>query len=217
MKVQDINTSVELLQSLLWQHNNAPKLTSIIRSKEEWYTSQFSEFWDAWVRDVFDLRTANEFGLKVWSIILGLPLVLTEPAPTKLVNFGFGDTNKNFDHGNFGISGSDVAAVTEDEARLMLRLRYFQLICRPTVPEINTFLQQLFRGKGTVYCKDTLNMAYVIYTFDFDPGSNILNMLAYYDLLPRPAGVGVFVESQGRPAFGFGDYNRNFNHGTFLR
>lgn len=214
MNIQQIDFSVDLLQALLWQHNNAPRITALMRLKNLWYQTNQEEFWTAWVRDVFDLRTANEFGLKVWSIILGIPLTMIFE-PGQGVKFGFGEFNKNFNNGNFGTLGSVSAGLTADQARLLLQLRYFQLICRPTVPEINQFLAYVFRGQGNVFCKDTNDMQYVIYSFGFAPGSMLMKMLVYYDVLPRPAGVGVQIIVEGRPVFGFGDFNRNFNNGTF--
>ncbi len=214
MNKQIIDLSVDLLQALLWQHNNAPRLTSLIRLKQEWYATNQEEFWEAWIRDVFDLRTANEFGLKVWSIILGIPLTMITQAGERL-NFGFGNFNLNFNHGTFGTRGSVSAGLTAENARLLLRLRYFQLICRPTVPEINSFLAYVFRDKGSVFCKDFNNMEYVVYSFGFAPGSLLMEMLIYYDVLPRPAGVGVQIIVEGRPVFGFGPYNKNFDNATF--
>ncbi len=72
--IQKFNTSVDILASLLWQHNNASALQTLLTKKQEWYDDNLDDFWQNWERDVFDLRTANAFGLKVWSIILGIPL-----------------------------------------------------------------------------------------------------------------------------------------------
>ncbi|WP_231668322.1 DUF2612 domain-containing protein [Ralstonia solanacearum] len=47
-------------------------------------------FWENWIRDVFDLRTANDFGLSVWSEILGVPLAVTvDPTKPGTPVFGF--------------------------------------------------------------------------------------------------------------------------------
>jgi Protein of unknown function (DUF2612) len=61
-------------RSLKWQHNKAPKITSLINQKASWYDRYNAQFWSNWKETVFDLRTANPFGLVVWCIILGLPL-----------------------------------------------------------------------------------------------------------------------------------------------
>ena len=72
--IQEFDFSVDLLQAILWQYNNATSLQSLLNSEQAWVIENQTEFWENWLRDVFDLRTANEFGLSVWSIILGIPL-----------------------------------------------------------------------------------------------------------------------------------------------
>lgn len=72
---QEFDFSINLLEALIWQYNNAPRLESLLRQKQTWYDVNNRDFWQDWLRDVFDLRTANTFGLRVWSIILGLSLI----------------------------------------------------------------------------------------------------------------------------------------------
>jgi len=167
------------------------------------------------VRDVFDLRTANAFGLKVWAIILDMPLNTVSPPSTRK-SWGFGQYHVNFGRGNFGLVGDNTSSLQLEDARLLLRLRYFKLICRPTVPEINDFMKYIFGDKGVVYTVDTNDMRYVIYAFDFAPGSALSDLLKYYDVLPRPAGVGVLIRvGEEAKYFGFGQYHANFNRAPF--
>lgn len=63
-----------ITRALRWQQNKAPRITSIIDQKNAWYERFNIQFWEQWESSVFDLRTANPFGLAVWCIILGLPL-----------------------------------------------------------------------------------------------------------------------------------------------
>lgn len=66
--------SVDVMQALLWQYDTADALPAIIASKQKWYTDNQQFFWENWFINVFDLRTANDFGCSVWAIILGIPL-----------------------------------------------------------------------------------------------------------------------------------------------
>jgi hypothetical protein len=68
--------NTDLTRALKWQQNNAPNLQSIINSKAAWYQRYQNGFWTNWQTNVFDIRTANSFGLVVWCIILGVPLDL---------------------------------------------------------------------------------------------------------------------------------------------
>jgi hypothetical protein len=214
MKTYDLDLSIDTLQALLWQYNDAEKLQAIIRKKQAWLDANHQDFWRDWIRDVFDLRTANDFGLTVWSIILGIRAV-TELPPTDKANFGFGSFNLNFNNGNFGQIGSKATFLSTEQKRLLIRMRYFQMISRCTVPEINRFLSVLFRDYGKAYVLDMNDMSYIVYVFSFLPTSDVQFLLDNFDILPRPATVGIKYLLNIRPVFGFGSYNQNFNNGTF--
>jgi hypothetical protein len=214
MKIYDFDWSVNTLRALLWQYNEAENIQKLVASKQAWYEENQSNFWKRWVRDVFDIRTANDFGLSVWSIILGCRTV-TDIPPTNKANFGFGPYNKNFNNGNFGQIGTKSKYLNTEQKRILLRLRYFQMISRCTVPEINAMLKSLFQDVGQVYISDINSMEYIVYVFSFVPSQDIRFVIDNFDILPRPAAVGVRTIINVRPVFGFGPYNRNFNNGTF--
>lgn len=216
-RIQAIDTSVDLLQSLLWQYNDAEILQSLLQSKQDWYNTNQSEFWNDWIIDVFDLRTANDFGLSVWAIILDIPLTVSEGVdpPGKKI-WGFGPYRRNFDNGNFARNPNGVFRLTTEQKRIVLQLRYFQLVSRGTAPEINYFLQKLFKDQGKVYVTDSLDMSIALYIFLFYPSSQLQFILMNYDLLPRPAGVGVGYQIITKVTWGFGPYHRNFDNGNFI-
>lgn len=214
-RIRTFGFSVDLLKFLLWQYNDAPNLATLLQQKQAWYDRNQTGFWSDWVRDVFDLRTANDFGLAVWSIILDMPLVAQlQPSPTTKVGWGFGPYKKNFGNGNFNRSGVEPVFLTTEQRRLALRLRYFQLIARGTVPETNRFLKAAFADYGPAYVLDGLNMTQVI-AFGFMPSSQIRFILDEFDLLPRPAGVKSTYVVTVRQAWGFEDTHKNFDHGNF--
>lgn len=211
---QTFDFSVDLLQSLLWQHNEAQRLESLVRAKNDWYARNHSDFWSSWLRDVFDLRTANAFGLQVWSIILGIPLQVALPPAGVLNKFGFGTFNRNFNRGNFGGTSSSSSGLPLEQARQLLRLRYFTLVTRPCTLEINAMLSQVFAADGPVYAVETNNMR-MTYVFGFILNRRLQSMLLEFDVLPRPAAVGIDLLFVRRKVFGFGEYNGNFNSTTF--
>lgn len=214
--IQEFDFSVNLLRALLWRHDQATNLTSILQQKSDWYEINHTEFWNDWVTNVFDVRTANEFGLTVWAAILGVPLSLIAPANTG-PQFGFGPNGngrQNFDNGNFGVSQAGVGLSLEQK-RILIQLTYYKLISRCTVPEINAAMARILGDYGSVYVLDGNNMQYTTYVFGFQPNSALQFVLENFDVLPRPAGVGVKYIVSTRPAFGFGAFNQNFNNGTF--
>ena len=136
MKIQAFDFSVNLLQAILWQYNDAARLQSLLEQKQAWYDLEHEEFWGDWYTDVFDLRTAIDFGLSVWSVILNVPLTITSGGEPSENLWGFGPFRKNFNRGNFAPSSSGIKLTTAQK-RLVLQLRYFQLVTRGAVPEIN--------------------------------------------------------------------------------
>jgi hypothetical protein len=203
MNIQTFDYSVDILQVLLWQYNEAKGIKSILVSKQLWYLTNQEEFWLNWFAAVFNLGNANVFGLSVWAIILDIPLFLDPGGESSLAPiFGFNEIPSinsylNFENSNFSSRGT-IVILTEEEQRLILRLRYFQLITRGAIPEINTFLNILFNSsavpyQGNVWVLDNFDMT-MTYVFDFDIPTRMLTILQKYDLLPRPAGVQVIVE-----------------------
>ena len=214
MNIQEFDYSLDLLTALLWEYNTASSLTSLLESKQAWYDQNVSAFWETWYTNVFSLDTANDFGLAVWSIILDLPLFqTTNPDPPGKPIFGFGISNQNFENGNFSNINQSAGFNTE-EKRLLLKLRYFSLVSRCAVPEINSFLAYVFEPFGTVYILDGLDMT-ITYVFSYQINSTLLDVMLRYQLLPKAAGVGVKIIDLTRPIFGFGISNQNFENGNF--
>lgn len=211
MRIQEFDFSVDLLRAILWQYEDAAGLQSILRSKSSWYEENQQEFWTAWTRDVFDLRTANEFGCSVWGVILGVPLSIGEEGTGSRSVFGFGEFNQNFDNGTFGRDSAGVAGLTLDQKRLVLRLRYYQLVSDGSVPFTNKTLQDVF---GTGYVLDRLDMT-ATYVFPTELSSQVRLVLEYYDLLPRPAGVEINILIDPTAVFGFDPYYQNYDNGGF--
>lgn len=184
---QQFDFSVDVLQAILWQYNTGPSLISVIQSKQNWYDANQTAFWNDWYTDVFDLRTANDFGCSVWAVILKLPLSIEYLAPTGN-NFGFDPYSKNFERGNFVPTVLAPLPLTTAQKRLALQLRYAQLITRGCIPQLNAFLKRIFAALGPAWVIDNLDMT-IVYHFDFVLPAGLAFLLSFYDLLPRPAGV----------------------------
>lgn len=209
--IQAFNFSVDLLRALLWQYNDAVNLQSILRQKSEWYSRNHTEFWNRWIADVFNLRTANDFGLAVWAIILDMPLTVGIPGSGARPVFGFGQYNQNFTNGNFGRDSAGVAGLTTEQRRVVLLLRYYQLITDGTVPHVNSILKDVF-GQG--YVLDHLDMT-CSYIFPQSLSSTMIQVLENFDLLPRPAGVEVNILINPDEVFGFAPIYLNYENGQF--
>jgi len=209
--VQQFDYSVDLLRALLWQYDDAAALQSLLAQKAEWYSVNQDEFWTNWRRDVFDLTTANNFGCAVWGVILNVPLSIALPGTGDRPAFGFGLNNRNFERGNFGRLSSGVASLTLEQKRILLRLRYFQLVSDGSVVWSNFMMRELFGGG---YVVDNLDMT-ATYVFTEALPATFLQVLLDFDLLPRPAGVKLNALPADIEVFGFGPTNQNFENGQY--
>lgn len=214
--IEQFDFSVNLLKALLWQYNEAVTLQAILQAKSDWYDANQTQFWQQWIANVFNLETADEFGLRVWSIILNLPLfVASEPDSLTKPTFGFNDPYfKNFNRGNFSSLTGSTNDLPLETKRLALRLRYFQLCSSGTVPEINRFLAYIFADRGQVYLVDKHNMTQE-YHFNFPITSDLQYLFNNFDILPRPTGVSSTYINVTRKCFGFSPFGLNFNNGNF--
>ncbi len=214
MKIQSFDFSIDILKVLLWRHSQAENLQALLQDKQDAIDELNKDFWNQWIVDIFNLDTANDFGLSVWSAVLDLPITLDGSTDDTInSNFGFGSFRKNFNNGSFTTADGTVILTTE-EARLALKLRYYQLVTRATVPECNKIVADVF--EGIVYVIDGLNMV-IGYVFEETPSAGVRLILDNYDLLPRPSGVKVnYIYSPGS-SFGFGGFRKNFENGNYRR
>lgn len=185
---QELDLNVNLLRSILWQYENADKLKALVIGQQEWVNENHTKFWNEWIRDVFNLKTANEFGLAVWARILDVPLTIEREENLGDV-FGFGAEHENFNNGGFGTAAGAIDNVSVEQARKMLLSRYFTLTYAPTAPNINMILEALF-GEGAAYVVDSLDMRYT-YTFNGELDYRARELIKNVDFLPRPAAVDV--------------------------
>lgn len=211
--IQQFDYDANVLQTLLWQYENSPNLKALIQAKQDVWDTDFTTFWEQFNTRIFNLATANDFGLSVWAIILGGPIVYNLPgAGTE--GWGFGQYRKNFTHGNFASNQGIVYTLSTETARVVLRLRYYQLTGTCTIPAINRMLADVFKAYGPAYISDGNDMTQR-YVFGFSLPTDMQFAFSNFDILPRPSGVGstytVFVE----PPWGFNVDATNFDHGNF--
>jgi hypothetical protein len=212
--VQLFDFSVNLMRSIVWQYENATNLKSLIQQKNDWYDVNQNQFWNNWYRDVFNLQTANEFGLQVWSIILDFPLFISKPNVGIFNAWGFGENRFNFGNGNFYNANGNTVVLPLETNRLALKLRYFQLVTSGCVPEINRFLKYVFADYGLVYLDDNGGMTQT-YKFTFPITWDLKFLFDNFDLLPRPAGVKSDYQDTTLNYWGFGQNRLNFDNGNF--
>lgn len=208
MTKEQFDFTVDVTKTLIWQYNDATKLQAIIENKQAWLNANLRDFWANWYRDVFDLRTANDFGLQVWAAIFGMKFTLKEDVPTLIFGFS-GSGGQNFNHGVFYPVQTEV--LTTEQKRLILRLRYRQLTSNATIDEVQRALSNILPGAIAV---DNLDMSLLL-TYPTMPDALTLYILDNYDVIPRPNSVQInrrFGYSQwlGFAGSGSGNFNNSY-------
>lgn len=193
MKTLQIDPEINLKQCLLWQYNNAPALRALILQKQDWYKTHQEDFWNYWYNSVFNLDTADDFGLTVWGEILDFPRQVKS------------------------VDGS-LHVLTTEQYRTVLKGQMLKFNMGVTAPEVNKWLSVVFGAQGKAYCLDNLDMTAIPFVFEQSPSDEILWLLANVDFLPRPAGVGYEVRLIGQDIFGFnGSGLQTFDNGVFYK
>ena len=169
------------LNSLLWQYNEAYAVQSLLQSNQNFYDESTGQFFTDIVSNVMNLETANAFGLSIWGQYLKIPRPQYENDEGEVVPF------------------------TDDLYRLLLKAKLLKIHNRPTIPNINKFLQTLFPDQEKIYCVDNLDMTISIY-FSSRPKFLQRGYVNIEDFLMRPAGVRAIVNFAEEKYFGFGDY-----------
>lgn len=151
------NYDLNLPQNITWQYDQAKNLVGLVGKKQAWYDNEWKRFWQGWESSIFNLKTANRFGMVVWALILNVPTRLiyggTENAGAP---FGFGGGRQNWNNGNF-FGAADTQELTLEEARALLRIRYYAQTMSPTVSNINYMLRDVFlESWGLGYIEETV-------------------------------------------------------------
>lgn len=164
-----------ILQHLKWMQNEAPNITGILEKKAAWRKTYHDDFWASWETDVFDIKTAKQFGLALWCIILGVSSDLFNFNPATQ-RWAFGKSRENFIYdskyhstdlpaakqskgGNFG---NDSASLTNlDDIRTLLRFRYATLISNGRIQYMN-YMMNLILNDGKPWDVANKKYAYAI-------------------------------------------------------
>lgn len=208
--------TIDLNSALDWQRSNAEKLKYFISKKQDWYSKNHCEFWNNWVVDVFNLNTANEFGLSVWAVILDEPVFgYTERSPLDYPTIGFNDPDdENFFDGSFGTNSDVGYNFTNEQIRILLQLKAYILHMSGSTRDTNQALKRIF-GEGQIVCLDGLDMN-LVYLIKDENITSFIREIKNRDLLPRPSAVGVkSVVDANVESWGFGEEFENFNNGNF--
>lgn len=169
MQIFNKDWIINLAKSILWQYDKAEKLKTLIYQKQAWYKKNVTDFIMDFFNNIFNIRTANDFGLSIWG---------------KLLNFNRQVVNRN--------DGTIINLSTEQYRFLLLgQILKFKMNC--TVPEINKYLSLIFNDtENKCYVIDNYDMS-MQYIIEAPISDEIQVLIDNVDFLPRPAGVQINI------------------------
>lgn len=166
-------------------------LSDLLMKRAEVWDKNFGDISQRFENDILNLDTCNSSALDYfWGKIYRI--------------------TRTFEDGN-----GNQFVLDDDLFREILKIRAFGCRWNGSLTEMNEFLKNLFKDRGSCYVLDNKNMQEVfVFNFDLSPEEEYL--FKNKDILPRPAGVGVLLLELSDDLLGFyGSDRLPFNDGVF--
>jgi hypothetical protein len=227
--------------TILSQFANSPTILSLIGSFSAAVNPAANI--DAFYQLVWDINTAEGYGLQVWGRIVGVTNVLQ--ISNDEVNFGFAEdgissvlgstfvigtsvlgggaytgTAQPFGQGVFynGTPTTSNYTLSDDAFRTLILAKALANISQSNIHAYNTILMSLFPDRGNAFVADSGNMQMnLVFMFPLQPFE--IAILLQSGAFTAPTGVGFNVMVSATPTFGFaeaGASSAGFNVGTFF-
>jgi uncharacterized protein DUF2612 len=176
------------------QYANSPGIDDVILSFNQAVdqTQNIETLYDM----VWNVATAQGYGLDVWGRIVGVNRVLKFPGNTPA--FGFNEANSWTGFGQGSFQGGSIATsnfvLQDPDFRTLIYAKAAGNICDGAIPSINKILLTLFPHRGDCYVADGQNMG-LTYTFKFKLNPVELAIVQTPGILPNPSGVIINISS----------------------
>lgn len=211
---------INVEQTIISQYGNSATITRLIRDMNE-YLDPRADF-DAFYNFVWNVDTAQGFGLDVWGRIvdIGRELLVSDAE----LYFGFSDALPgSFPFGEQPFfDGTPPATQTyrlaDDAYRTLILVKALSNISATNARSLNQLLQNLFGDRGRCYVNDLGGMR-LRYTFEFLLTPFEFAIITQSGAIPRPAGVGATIFNTDVPVFGFSEAvgSSPFGEGPFIQ
>jgi hypothetical protein len=178
------------LNPLVSQYAASPTIVRMLKDFAAWIVPDADI--DAFYELVWDVATAEGYGLDVWGRIVDVGRVVLVSSGE--VTLGFVEANPSsavpFGEGVFydGATSTANYALPDAAYRTLIYAKALSNICDGSIPAANRILRLLFPGRGNCYVTDGLNMS-MTYTFEFPLTEVELAILAQSNVLATPSGI----------------------------
>jgi hypothetical protein len=194
---------IDVEKTLISEYATSPTIVQLVRNMNAYIDPQ-TDF-DNFYKFVWNIQTAQGFGLDILGRIVNVARQLTIPA--SVVNFGYkeGLNYQPFGQSPFyaGPPASNTYLLTDTAYRTLILMKALLNISNNTAPAINQLLKNLFAGRGRCYVTDTGQMQ-IRFVFEFALLPYEISILTQSNAVPRPAAVLAQVMQLDLPStFGF--------------
>lgn len=192
---------IDVERTIISQYGNSATITSLIKNLNECIDprADFDTFYDY----VWNVETAQGFGLDIWGRIVGVSRLLNVPADTPNPG-GYAFTPGTYE-------------LDDDQYRTVILVKALANITDSTANSLNTLLSNLFATRGRCYVLDTGNMSMELrFEFYLEPFEYVI--ITTSGVSPRPAGVLLnMFQCDPSQTFGFDEaiQFQPFDQGTF--
>lgn len=178
--------------TIISQYANSPILTQLILNIND-YLDQTADL-DLFYDNLFNVLTAQGYGLDTWGRIVGVTRTLQVAAGD---TFGFNEATPGsdpFGQGSFFSGGGLTSNFQLSDAvyRPLILAKAAANITNGSIPAINQILLSLFPNRGNAFVTDGENMT-MTFTFDFLLTPVELAIVQQSGALPKPVGVAATV------------------------
>nr|WP_298794633.1 DUF2612 domain-containing protein [uncultured Acetobacter sp.] len=186
----------DVQKTILSQYACAPSLNALIAAWNQAFDP--AALIDQWYTQVWNIATAQGYGLDVWGRIVGVQRVLSISSDSFM---GFEEasdlTEQGFNTAPWykGAATSSNVRLSDEGFRQLIYAKAMANITDGSVTSLNAILMALFAGQGDAWVEDN-NMT-MTYVFNFIPTDVQVSIIQGSGVLPRPAGVAVSYAIRG--------------------
>ena len=208
--------------TVMKQFSNSPTLLALLADFDQWV--DMDRFSADFLTNVWDISTAQGFGLDIWGRILGQPREI-QIAQTPGDNFGFnigaavGTQWQPWNQAPFfggAASGTTAFPLQDDYYRQLLLVKAATNIAACDCPSINALMRSMFASRGRSYVGySPATPMHIAYHFEFFPTA-VEKSIIESGLFPQPAGtIAVYVyRTLTYAPLGFAEQNTGTNPGV---
>lgn len=206
-----------VIDTVAAQYANSPTLRQLIDCANQYFdpATNFNDFYNY----VWNVDTAQGFGLDIWGRIVNVTRDLTVPLVTSYFGFAEAGDASPFGYGSFFDPSAATQTYRLDDGpfRTLILTKAMANISASTPASINQLLRNLFPNRGRAYVRDDGAMR-MTFVFEFLLQPYELAILQQSGVIPRPATVNSAILQVDVPnTFGFAEGSgQPFGSGIFF-